>query len=409
MDLITFRCAACKQVLKIGADKAGRKAKCKCGADLTIPSASEEAVKPSAPPPKPPAVALDDEEDAGSYGLAAVPEPAQEKPKEEEKKPKSRTTEQKEEEAEERRRRRAALRKAPMDPVQWEKIRVGILLIIISTYLWMGAFVLHKVILILGIFNGPEYAVLADSPILIPPQPTQRPGEELELDKTSFVVGLLAGSDSLDAGLWIERLAQLLVVLQGLVAIAGYAVCLAIPPRFGAHAMAIAALSLAGVNFLLQLVFKLLSLTGAMDYIMIPLVTPEIAMTVANIERTLPLHVYWSGAPFWEMFAALLIQILYFAEPVIFCLFLRAAALAMRDEPLQVRANALIVLVLGTAFGLLAYYLLSVTGTSEVLAWVLRVVYTLWCGFFLGQLIWYAVVMQGSRALIAAKLSEEEE
>src|SRR5262245_9845637 len=59
---ITFTCYACNQVLKVGGDKAGKKAKCvKCGTILTIPvSGGDEAdvVTPTAggaAPPPPPA------------------------------------------------------------------------------------------------------------------------------------------------------------------------------------------------------------------------------------------------------------------------------------------------------------------------------------------------------------------
>lgn len=219
---------------------------------------------------------------------------------------------------------------------------------------------------------------------------------------------MIIGKESLDTGLWLMRIAQILILLGELTAIAGYGICLVVPRRFGAHGLAIACLSLAGLNLILQLVFKLLPLTGAMDYTMIPLVAPEITMTIANVERLLPLSIYWSDAPFWEFFVALLIQMLFFAEPVMFCLFLRAAALNIRDEKLQALANSLIVLALGTAFAILAYYLLSITGTSEVAGWVLRAVYALWACFFLGELIWYARILQRGREIIAAKLAEEE-
>ena len=50
MTTITFQCYSCNQVLKVGADKAGRKAKCiKCGTILTIPVASDEEA--ATPPP----------------------------------------------------------------------------------------------------------------------------------------------------------------------------------------------------------------------------------------------------------------------------------------------------------------------------------------------------------------------
>lgn len=45
MTTITFKCTSCQQVLKVGADKAGRKAKCiQCSKILIIPAASEEAL-----------------------------------------------------------------------------------------------------------------------------------------------------------------------------------------------------------------------------------------------------------------------------------------------------------------------------------------------------------------------------
>jgi hypothetical protein len=53
METITFECPACKQVLKVGADKAGRKAKCAtCGTVTTIPAI--QAGPPQAIPVSPP-------------------------------------------------------------------------------------------------------------------------------------------------------------------------------------------------------------------------------------------------------------------------------------------------------------------------------------------------------------------
>jgi predicted RNA-binding Zn-ribbon protein involved in translation (DUF1610 family) len=41
MDLITFNCSSCQQVLKVSADNAGKQAKCpRCGAAMIIPAAS---------------------------------------------------------------------------------------------------------------------------------------------------------------------------------------------------------------------------------------------------------------------------------------------------------------------------------------------------------------------------------
>jgi len=49
MSIITFQCYSCQATLKVGADKAGKKAKCRCGTVLTIPAAAAEAVT-DAPP-----------------------------------------------------------------------------------------------------------------------------------------------------------------------------------------------------------------------------------------------------------------------------------------------------------------------------------------------------------------------
>ena len=72
MQAITFRCTSCEKVLKVAGDKAGRKAKCTCGAVLTIPNGSAAEPTPPPPPPKP----KNDEDEA--YGLkqeaATVPD-----------------------------------------------------------------------------------------------------------------------------------------------------------------------------------------------------------------------------------------------------------------------------------------------------------------------------------------------
>ncbi len=56
MDTITFQCYSCNQVLKVGANNAGKKAKCvKCGTILTIPVASASETAPARAAPATPA------------------------------------------------------------------------------------------------------------------------------------------------------------------------------------------------------------------------------------------------------------------------------------------------------------------------------------------------------------------
>jgi hypothetical protein len=65
MDLITFECANCRQVLKVGADKAGKKAKCpRCATPLQVPTVDGGSSAPPAPRPgsaSPPVRRIEDE------------------------------------------------------------------------------------------------------------------------------------------------------------------------------------------------------------------------------------------------------------------------------------------------------------------------------------------------------------
>jgi len=78
MAFVTFSCASCKQMLKAGADKAGKRVKCgKCGAIMTVPSEEgagqikppPPVVTPAPPPPRrpepPPVVEADVDFEAG--------------------------------------------------------------------------------------------------------------------------------------------------------------------------------------------------------------------------------------------------------------------------------------------------------------------------------------------------------
>src|SRR5262245_5747262 len=153
--VITFRCSACKQVLKIGADKAGRKAKCRCGADVVIPSASEpdEPARP-APPPLPPKEDEDDDE-GGTYGLigdVATGPPA------EQAKAKEKRDEDEDEDDEEgekppklvvpegagRKRPKAPRARALLEPERWQKVCLGLQIVSVGLWIWLGAAVLRE-------------------------------------------------------------------------------------------------------------------------------------------------------------------------------------------------------------------------------------------------------------------------
>jgi hypothetical protein len=83
--------------------------------------------------------------------------------------------------------------------------------------------------------------------------------------------------------------------------------------------------------------------------------------------------------------------------------------MAMKDDEwLEPRALMLLRVGFGQLFILLAYYLLSITGTSAVLRGVLFVAYFLWRFFLLGFLIWYAVIAFKAKARVEYLLTADE-
>jgi hypothetical protein len=414
MEVITFRCATCNQVLKVGADKAGRKAKCKCGAEVTIP-------QPQAPAP--PA-----EEEGGTYGMVGdftVAPKAEEKPttkrgrrgrdEEDEGDTVVRTKDlEAEEEArprEKRKRAKAPKVRALLEPGRWKKVCLGLNLISIGLWVWLGAVVVREVVVAIGVFNSPEYARLrlrwqdpkhfADL--------TNSVKEDITIGKAEFMLGLVSGSGPLTAGKWLFILSAVILIGAHGTLLAGYGRCLAVPPRYGARGQVWALLILGSLNVLCALIFRLLPFVGAMDYLVIPVALPELALLDANLERELCLSVALSPLPGLDYVLGFLILGCYFFEMVVLAVFLRSIALAMHHEKLEPIADGMIRLSLGTAFIHLSYTMLMIAGGSDVLTMFLRLLYLLGLGFLIGQLIWFAMAVLQVPPLIEKELDESEE
>jgi hypothetical protein len=491
MEQISFPCPSCHRTLKAPADKAGRKARCKCGAQVVIPAAQPEALStiplvddagPAAPaaragglpplqpahdeeallPPEPatrPRLTLDENEEllppapaapprlslAEDEELLPPPPPPRERPADEAKTPamtsmeptrpaamdededdegttytlteafeaptqeeapkgkRAKDEEEEEEEDEEEkkedeivRRPKRPLGKIPVDQDQWRAVQKGSFLIAIGMGLWIGAFCLQRLFVFMGSQAPMEYAELADT-ILINPAQEVEAGKPRQLDRPDFVMGLIAGSSFLTLGEWIMRLAIVLAMAQTVVTAFGYLTLLGGPSQLGMKTLAMAGLAVAGTSFLLIFVFKLLPLTSLIRYVMIPFLAPEVAMLTANGDRIDPIHITWSDAAMVECFFALLFQMVLLAEPVLVAVYLRSAAQALKIQSLQETTEGLIRLGLGTAFIQLSYLLLMNAGTSPPLLLVLRAIYLLGTGFFLGLLIWLPVVLLRSR------------
>ena len=138
MAVITFQCYACNQVLQVGADNAGRKAKCsQCGTILTIPVLAAEAMiegvtaAPVAPQPRRDEVAV------------ARDEPA---PRRRDDYDDDRPRRRRPDDYDDYPVRRAS---AP----KWDKVKVGLLLAFIGLCVMAGAFAFVLLGVLVGMFT----------------------------------------------------------------------------------------------------------------------------------------------------------------------------------------------------------------------------------------------------------------
>lgn len=409
-DLITFKCVKCQHVLKIGADKAGRKSKCpKCGESQTIPTPKATAQE-----------LLDQEEEAGQGAYGFADEPASTAAKVDLSKP-TRREDEKAGGQKGQKRDKAVKHRTLLEPELWQPVKLGLQIVGIGYCVWILVFVLHLIPFVIAscttvfppLFGSPlsqshsDYATLALRYTTTMDAVAKKTDQELGpnyLGKSAFAVGVIAGNDMLEVSLWLFRIAEVFMLITIIIMMVGYFIALPVPERFGTKGLLIALLSVGGANLLFRGIFRLLPLTGVMDFTLLMYVTPELAMTDSNIERVTPLHEHWSHAPFWECFFALLLQLLSITEPVLFAAFLRAVALSMKSDKLEGTTRSMLQVATAQGFFQLAYFLLANTGTSDVLIIVLRTVYTLAQCFFLGQLIWFIVVIYRIPPLIDKEL-----
>ena len=249
MDLITFRCTSCNQGLKVGADKAGRRIKCsKCGTALTIPAGPAEDGKAGAASglaPQPPIKEVaEEEDDKKGYGFLASPG------EEDEQKSKVEAKSKKDEKKAPPPQRKF---KSLPDPELWEKVKTGLQIMMFGGYCWAGAALLLGVVVLLGLFNGPEYAEVLENAMTVK---TATPaGEVLTPDMPSFLLGLVTGLSYQGIGKTLFIVAALLYLLQILIFMAGYAVVYKVPDRFGTQGQLKTLLALGGLNFIVIMVF----------------------------------------------------------------------------------------------------------------------------------------------------------
>jgi hypothetical protein len=264
---------------------------------------------------------------------------------------------------------------------------------------WGAVFALHALVLFLGLIQGPEFGPNAEK-FLAPAQQPALPGVVQDLDRASFFLSLISGSDFFGTARALMIVAQILALVQSALWMTGYGLCLAVEDRMGARGQLVFLFCLSGVNLLLNVFLWLLPILGAIRYVLVPYFAPEIATHEINIERVVPVHVQWSALPTLEIFLSIIVYTLQLLEPIMIGVFIWTLGHLLRDEPVEKKALGLMHMGFGVLFLMLAYHMYAVAGTSSVLIKVLRVIYLIWFGFQIGVIVRLATTCAAARDLL---------
>jgi hypothetical protein len=408
MDAIRILCKMCKHPMKFAAEKAGKRAKCpKCDAIVLIQAEPEKDADATPPPETPaPASKPPEQEEVGEYDVKVDPELealAKQRAAEEEAKRKAKK---------ERKKLPKVARKikAIPDAESWEKVRLGMLFVFAGVWVGLFCHLVQGSYVLLGSVEVPEFAILvANNLEERRDEGFPEMGHGWDIDELGVYLGMISGRTFLGYTYGCLVIASLFYFVQaGLWAI-GYCFCLPAPRRFGMFGQILMALALAAFNMLMMFIFKLLPVLGAHGYVMIPFVVPEVALTEYNMERTVPIHVLWSGAPFWENLVCLIFRSASAFEPAFFCIFIWSAGVAIKDKTVEDGGHGRTQMVLGTLFILICYHLLSLCGASLVLVYVLRVLYAVWYFFTIIFMLQYAMLLMKARAVLYDKINPKNE
>jgi len=404
MNVITFRCAACQHQMRVSADKAGRRAKCtKCGKEVRVPPASPSPAEAAAPADalaKAKVQGGDAEDDGGSYSFVDQPAPAEEADATKKKKePDGKNDKPAENKEEQKPRpvRRKIRKKTVQFGEDWLKFRFALLLVFAGACIWILVWLLHTGLVLLNVIESPSYGAIVEGAT-----------QSGEVRVAAVATGLLTGGSGI--GKILEIIEQVATLGYQAAFLCAFLVCLGVPNVFGTRGQALGMVILCCLSLLVDLLLKVLPVVGVMPYTITALLAPEAALNEANIDRALPIHVFWCAWPFWETLAAILLQVLSLSVPIGFCVFLRAASMALKDDEwLEPRAFMLLRLGFGQFFIFLVFYMLSISGTSLVLRTALLAIYVVWRGFLLGFIISLAKVALQGNARVQYLLTPDED
>lgn len=406
MSFIQFQCYVCNQVLKVGADKAGKKARCvKCGTILTIPVASivpAPKTPPPTPPPLPPPLPAGEGSQSGRTAPPPVPfgEPIPEqlpvaeleelpaapaRPKYADEEPRSdrrrRRDEENEDDYDDRPRKRRRDEEDDYDDrprgrrrdeeddrprrrdddydddwdyegrgsrsrrARWAHVRLGVFLMFIGACVTAGDQLLYLV---------------------------------AEILQSIDLIRILTGSFSFGSGFFsawsvLFKVAEPIALGATITAIVGYVFCLLGPNRNASMPLAIAVIAVSGVEVLMTLIFKL---PGYFS------------------------NQFLSG-DFGGWFLLVLIHLLHGAQFILAVLLVRAFAQDRGDRVISTACIGL-VSVAGayTGVGLITQICRYAGTNSRAMGWITLILGWLTLLAFILFIIWYTVVLWRAKGML---------
>lgn len=369
----------------------------KPGAKAAAPAKPPAPAKPAAPAPAPKPPADDDEDSGGSYGVTDAPETAAmpDVLKTRDKMDKGKTV------------KRTLKKKQVQFGQEWQAVRLPFLLFMIGLCCWGLVWAFQGLVLAMAMFGDNTYGALAES-VLYEPR-ARAAGEYETFNRVPFAIAVLVGDSQKGTARALYIVCEVLTICRHIVWIVAYVLCLGLPNVFASKGQVIALLALGGVNLLVSLILKLLPLVGAMGFAQLPLVVPELPLASANVDRIFPLHAFWSWSPFWAYLFSVLFTLAVYAELALIVVYFWTVGIALTEEVMPEQGAAIMQLAVGQVFMLLAFHLLSLAGTTDVLIGVLWIMNILWRGFFLGLLIWFSVILLQGRKRVENMLEKKED
>jgi hypothetical protein len=348
MDLITFNCSACQQVLKVSADNAGKQAKCpRCGALMVIPGPR------GAPGPGPGRPYQEDYPEDRPRGRPRREDDYDDRGRGrgrgddyEDDRPRGRRDRYEDEYDDRGRPPGMSERK------KWGWVQLGILLVAIAACVFCAG-------------GG----LLAVAHLI------------------TFIQSVSKNPGSGTAAKVIGRIGNGLMFGGTITAVVGYVFCVFVPNRQGTLPLAIVALALGGVNLIFGLLGRIIPMFN---------------------ERTQGGEIVFPGAGLFTSrggsFAlALIFYLLFFAEMIIFPIFLLMVAKVKRARWLSGNYIGIVIFAgvtaLLTIISLVLWFILAGKFSKGLLVTctVLSLVSAL---AFLGQMIWYTITLFRSRGII---------